>query len=77
MADVPGPVEERARKLHALHEEVKRVAILMCEEMLLDPFKVSQSGTHRPMMAWEHVYDEARKALVGWRAVNKYIMTET
>jgi hypothetical protein len=90
---------ERTRKFDI---EVKRVAVLMCEEMDLDPYEiivVPENSTRTPyevrhhyyvqhdtplrtrsasrVQRWESFRPDAARAIAGWRAVHKYVLTET
>jgi len=82
MAKVAGVHQSEAEALAKLHNDTKRIAVLMCEEMMLEPYKLVRrpAGDEKNggvMQQWEAYYLDAKKALCGWRAVNKYIMTET
>jgi hypothetical protein len=91
-------LQERTRKFA---EEVKRVAVLMCEEMDLDPYEIiaiaelsnrtpyearssyystnTANLVHRQVRVqrWESFRPDAARAIAGWRAVHKYVLTET
>lgn len=80
MARLPGESEKRLHDQIKFDREANRVAVLICEERGLDPYEVLlrpggniTTAHHR----WEDYREDARKALAGWRAVQKYILTET
>lgn len=67
---------DRVLRQKRFAEEANEVAKLMCEEMGLNPDEVILGDNGFSYARWETMADHATRALAGWRAVHKWVLTQ-
>lgn len=67
---------ERLVKQKKFDDEARQVAVLMCEEMGLDPYEVVLVEPGFASLKWEEYFEHAQRALAGWRAVHRWALTQ-